>query len=43
MLVHGLNYAPEPVGVGKYTAEMAEGLATRGFDVRVATARPYYP
>lgn len=43
MLVHGLNYAPEPVGVGKYTAEMAEGLALRGFDVRVVTARPYYP
>ncbi len=43
MLVHGLNYAPEPVGAGKYTAEMAEGLALRGFDVRVVTARPYYP
>lgn len=43
MLVHGLNYAPEPVGVGKYTAGMAEGLVLRGFDVRVVTARPYYP
>ena len=43
LLIHGLNYAPEPVGVGKYTAEMAEWLALRGIEVRVVTARPYYP
>lgn len=43
LLILGLNYAPEPVGVGKYTAEMAEWLAGDGLDVRVVTARPYYP
>ncbi|QGZ60661.1 glycosyltransferase WbuB [Paraburkholderia acidisoli] len=43
ILIYGLNYAPEVTGVGKYTAEMAEGLAARGHDVRVVCAPPYYP
>ncbi|GLU30550.1 glycosyltransferase WbuB [Trinickia caryophylli] len=43
LLVYGLNYAPELTGTGKYTAEMAEGLAARGHEVRVVTAPPYYP
>jgi len=43
ILIHGLNYAPEPVGAGKYTAEMAEWLAAHGMEVRVVAARPYYP
>ena len=43
ILIHGINYAPELTGVGKYTGEMAEWLAERGFDVRVVAAPPYYP
>jgi colanic acid biosynthesis glycosyl transferase WcaI len=43
VLVYGMNYSPEPVGIGKYTAEMAEWLAERGHAVRVVAAPPYYP
>jgi colanic acid biosynthesis glycosyl transferase WcaI len=43
ILIHGINYTPELTGVGKYTGEMAEWLASRGHDVNVVTAPPYYP
>jgi len=43
VLIHGINYAPEQIGIGKYTGEMAEWLAERGHSVRVVTAPPYYP
>jgi colanic acid biosynthesis glycosyl transferase WcaI len=43
ILVVGINYAPENIGTGKYTAEMCEWLAARGHEVRVITAPPYYP
>jgi putative colanic acid biosynthesis glycosyltransferase WcaI len=43
ILIVGLNFAPEPVGVGKYTGEMAAWLAARGHEVAVITTRPYYP
>jgi colanic acid biosynthesis glycosyl transferase WcaI len=43
ILIYGLNYAPEITGIGKYTGEMAEWLASRGHEVRVVTALPYYP
>jgi len=43
ILIHGINYAPELTGIGKYTGEMAEWLAARGCEVRVVTALPYYP
>ncbi len=43
ILVHGINYAPEQIGIGKYTGEMAAWLAGRGHAVRVVTAPPYYP
>lgn len=43
LLLYGLNYAPEPVGIGKYSGELAEWLATRGHQVRVITAPPYFP
>ncbi len=38
-----LNYAPEPIGCGKYNGEFARSLAARGHDVRVVCAPPYYP
>jgi colanic acid biosynthesis glycosyl transferase WcaI len=43
LLIIGLNFAPEPIGVGKYTGEMAAWFAARGHDVDVVTAPPYYP
>ena len=43
LLFIGLNYAPEPVGIGPFTCGLAEGLAMRGHAVRVITGRPYYP
>lgn len=43
ILIHGINYAPEMTGIGKYTGEMAEWLAAQGHEVRVVTAPPYYP
>ena len=43
LLIYGLNHAPEPTGIGKFTGEMAAWLAGRGHEVRVVTAPPYYP
>jgi colanic acid biosynthesis glycosyl transferase WcaI len=43
ILIHGINFAPELIGVGKYTGEMAAWLAGHGHAVRVVTAPPYYP
>jgi colanic acid biosynthesis glycosyl transferase WcaI len=43
ILVYGINFAPEPIGVGRYTGEMVEQLCADGHDVRVVTALPYYP
>lgn len=43
VLINSINYTPELTGIGKYTGEMAEWLAGKGFDVRVVTAPPYYP
>ncbi len=43
MLLVGLNYAPEPVGIGPYTQGLAEALVARGARVRVIAGKPYYP
>lgn len=43
LLIHGINYAPELIGIGRYTGEMAAWLASRGHQVTVLTALPYYP
>ncbi len=43
ILILGLNFAPELVGIGKYTGELASFLAQEGMEVRVVTAFPYYP
>lgn len=43
ILILGLNYAPEPVGIGPYTTGMAEALVAAGHDVRVVCGKPYYP
>lgn len=43
LLVVGLNFFPEPTGVGRYTGDMAFWLAARGHHIEVVTAPPYYP
>ena len=43
ILIYGINFAPELVGTGKYTGEMAEWLAARGHQVRAVTAPPFNP
>ena len=43
ILLYGINFSPEVVGIGKYTGEMASWLAAQGHEVRVITAPPYYP
>ena len=43
ILIYSANFAPESVGIGKYSGEMADWLVTQGHQVRVVTAPPYYP
>jgi colanic acid biosynthesis glycosyl transferase WcaI len=43
ILIYGLNFTPEPVGIGKYTGEMVQWLVARGHQVKVVCAPPYYP
>jgi colanic acid biosynthesis glycosyl transferase WcaI len=43
VLVYGINFTPETLGVGRYTGEMVAALKAAGHDVRVVTALPYYP
>lgn len=43
VLICGINYAPDLIGVPKYNTELAESLVMRGHEVRVVTAPPYYP
>jgi colanic acid biosynthesis glycosyl transferase WcaI len=43
ILVIGLNYAPDLIGIPKYTTELCEELVDRGHSVEVVTAPPYYP
>ncbi|WP_072803510.1 glycosyltransferase family 4 protein [Rhodococcoides yunnanense] len=39
----GLNYKPEVTGIAPYTADVAEGLLCRGYDIHVVTGFPHYP
>ena len=43
ILVCGINYAPDLIGVSKYNTELCEALAARGHQIRIVTAPPYYP
>jgi colanic acid biosynthesis glycosyl transferase WcaI len=43
ILVLGINHAPEPIGIGPYTAGAVAALAAAGHEVRLVTAYPYYP
>ena len=43
ILVLGTNYYPEPIGIPRYTTEMAEDMADNGYRVTVVAAAPLYP
>lgn len=43
VLIYGMNYAPEPTGVGRYTGEIGSYLAKQRVEVEVVTAVPHYP
>jgi len=43
LLILGLNYAPENIGIAVYTTGMAEFFAANGHEVEVVSGQPYYP
>tara|TARA_R110000744_G_scaffold256518_1_gene371990 strand:+ start:16345 stop:17580 length:1236 start_codon:yes stop_codon:yes gene_type:complete len=43
ILIIGYNYSPELTGIGKYSGEMTEWLAQKGYQCHVLTTYPYYP
>lgn len=43
ILLVGINYAPDLIGVAKYNTELCESLVGEGHEVKVITAPPYYP
>lgn len=43
ILFVGLNYAPEPVGIGPYSQGLCEALVQRGNRVEAVVGKPYYP
>lgn len=43
IIICSINYAPDLIGIAKYTTEMAECFAGNGHQVHVITAHPYYP
>ncbi len=43
VMLIGYNYSPEPTGIGKYSGEMIQWLANRGYNCTVITTYPYYP
>jgi colanic acid biosynthesis glycosyl transferase WcaI len=43
VILWGINYAPESIGIAPFNRELCEYLAGRGHHVTAVTAFPYYP
>jgi len=43
ILIYGLHFKPDLIGIGKYTGEMTDWLFEHGHGIRVITAPSYYP
>ena len=43
LILYGMNYAPEPTGVGRYSGELGAYLASIGGQVEAVTTAPHYP
>lgn len=43
VVIYSIHFAPEPIGVGRYTGEICAHLIKKGIQVDVITAVPHYP
>ena len=43
ILIYGLHFKPDLIGIGKYTGEMTDWLFDQGNEMKVITAPSYYP
>ena len=43
IVVWGINYAPEKIGIAPCSAALCEYLAKHGVEVSMLTSFPYYP
>lgn len=43
ILVYGLNFSPEIVGIGKYTTELVDWLYKKNHNLKIISACPYFP
>ncbi|MCX7144222.1 MAG: glycosyltransferase WbuB [Proteobacteria bacterium] len=43
ILIHGIHFLPDLIGIGRFTGDMAWWLALQGHQVRVVVAPPFYP
>ena len=43
ILIYGLNFKPENVGIGKYTGELADFLHNKKHKIKVICSPKYYP
>jgi len=43
ILISACHFTPDNIGVGKFSGEMAEWLASRGHEVRAVVGAPFYP
>lgn len=43
IIILGINYSPELIGIGKYTTEMVNWMVNNNYICTVVTSYPYYP
>ena len=43
ILVYGINFSPEIVGIGKYTTELVDWLYKNNHNLKIISACPYFP
>ena len=43
IIVWGINYYPEPTGIGPFNTDLCAFLAERGHEVTMLTTFPYFP
>ncbi len=43
LLIYGLHFKPDLIGIGKYTGEMADWFFAQDYEIRTITAPSYYP
>ncbi len=43
IIIYGINFKPEMVGIGKFSGELADFLGEKDHEIKVITAPKYYP